>query len=361
MKLLIALYFLAASLSGQINLIVSDDCANDYCPVVAPFKLMDQGKVKILALVADSQNVQAAPRYKIYRTSYFRPTIPVFANQQNTPNNSICTAQGCNGGDWTSLLATFSDSGDTRANYTDCLTGLRTVLAGLSGTTKITETGFATCLVQLMQSPGDGITPLTGVQLIQSKVSELDVCCGVNPAGNEYNFQCDYPDWSYLFANWTTQNGYPPIWMFSFDDADGTNWGPPGYALNTVNSELKTFQNILGGVNQRPIWDEAVVFLAYCGLSCGGVTYWADAGNGTQVVNSAASTPISGQPAGYNSWSTATASGHHYVTNVASALVLSNLFDGFAYGFGFAALTPGASTGTYIQGASAVSGGVNIQ
>ena len=367
MKVFAFLVFAGLAL-GQVNIIVDDDCSSDYCPVVAPFKLWDQGKVNIIAIVTDTNNNYAAPVYRSHSIFYKRPTVPIYANLSGTPSNSQCSANNCNGSSsqltsWATLVSIF-DPGDVSTNYTPCLTGLRTQLAALVSAGKQTvysATGFGTCLYQLMTSSADGISSLTGAQLIQQGVSKMVVCCGNYPNGiDPWNFYNDAADWSYIFANWTTQNGYPPIWMFSDQDATGTNFGPPSYAINTVNVELKQFQLLEFG-NQREIWDEATVFLGYCGLSCDGVTYWADAGNGTMNVNSATNTPVNGNPLGYDSWSTATASGHHYVTNVASTTALSHLFDGYAYGFGFAALPPGANIGGYVSGAVTVSGAAGLQ
>lgn len=345
MRIALALLLFAGSLSAQVNIILDDDCATDYCPVVAAFKLMDQGKINLMALIADSQNTLSAPAMKAHAVYYGRPNLPVYANQQNTPGNSFCITNNCNGfSGWTTPFIAEFRAGDTRANYTDCLTGYRTILAAAANSSiVIVNAGFATCLMQLMQSPADGISSLTGAQLIQQKVSKLVGCCGINPSGFEFNFNQDYPSWSYLFANWTSQNGYPPIWLFSYGDGLTPQFGPPAYASNTINTVSAMFGFL--GTTQKSIWDEGTVFLGYCGLTCGGVTYWADAGNGTMVVNSAANTPINGQAAGYNSWSTGTASGQHYVTNVASDAQLSHLFDGYAYGFGLAGLAPLVSLG----------------
>src|ERR1700722_173604 len=354
--LLSALLF-ATACTAQVNIVLDDDCATDYCPAPPVFKLVDQGKINLLGLVVSSQNIYAAPVYHVLETYYQHSSVPVYANQQNTPSNANCT-NVCNGPGWLQGYVATYDTGDTRANYTDCVTGYRTILAtAASSSIVVVNTGFATCLYQLMLSGADGISSLTGVQLIQQKVMKLVACCGVNPTGVEWNFSNDYPSWSYLFANWTSQNGYPPIWLFSTGDASGTNFGPTPVskgAVSTVNRELAMFVAL--ATNQRPIWDEATVFLAYCELACGGVTYWADAGNGTMIVNSAANTPIGGQQAGYNSWSTGTASGHHYVTDVASAGTLNNLFDGYVYGFGFAALGPLVGTGSAVLGNISVQG-----
>lgn len=364
MKKILLLLAFAGHLQAQVNVIVDDDAGADYAPTVAAFKLWDQGKIKLLAYMTDSNNNFSAPAIKAHAIYYRHPTLPIYANQQNTPNNAQCNNNNCNGtAGWTTPFVAQFNPGDVKANYTDCVTGYRTILArliGLGQKTNIAATGFSTCLYQTMLSLADGISPLTGAQLLQQGVGALYACCGVNPAGTEFNFFYDYPSWSYLFSNWTTANGYPPIWLFSDQDATGTNFGPPAYANAAVNTELAMF-NFLGAGPQRPIWDEAVVFMAYCGLACDGVTYWVDDGNGCMSVNSATGVPIPTQPPGWNNWDSGTPCGHHYVSNVASTTVLSRLFDGYTYGFGFAALPPLVGTGVGTFGPVSIKGTVTVK
>lgn len=342
----LAVLLLLASLSrAQINIIYEDDCTSDAdCPLnVMPglFKMADRGEANILALIADVPNVLAAPDMKIMAAFYKRPSLLIGADQDSLPTCS----NGCSTSAWNTALVAQYDAGDTRANYADCLTVYRTSLAAQANSSVvIVESGTGYCLALLLASPGDGISPLTGAQLCQQKISKLVVMGGDYPSGTEFNFQSNPSasiGFNYIFTTWTTQNGYPPLWEVSFTDGTGTNAGPPTYAISTVNP-ARWVQTHSGGSNQRPIWDALAILFGIRGLSFGGTTYFTDSGNGTNTVN--AST-------GANSWSSGTASGQHFLINSASTTVLSQVFDGFSYGFGFAALPPGAGLGVYVQGA----------
>lgn len=340
--------------AATVPVIFDDDNTSDpdgaLATLPALFKLADQGEIKILGIMADTANTQAAAGMCVFASYYLRAVISgghcssgglIISAYQG----SLSCSNGCNTSSWLGALVTQFDPGDTRTNYPDCITGYRTMLAANSGVT-IIETGMMTCLNGLLTSAADGISPLTGAQLIKNQVSKVVILGGVNPSGSEFNLQADPADASNFFATVTSQNGYPPVWMVSFGNGTGTNAGPPQYGITTVNPAY--FVANQSSTSQRPIWDSLAVLYAARGLSFGGTTYFSDAGNGTQTVN--AST-------GANSWSTGTASGQHYLNNVAATSVLSNIFDGFAYGFGFAALGPGVSTGSYLHGTVSTTAG----
>lgn len=351
-KALLLCYLLVGTLqSAPVNIIYDDDCQGDedaaLLTLPAIFKLMDQGALNVIGMVADSANSFSAPVMKIFATYYGRPGMTIGAYQ----GANLPCSNGCNGSVWTGPLVTQYNPGDTRSNYPDCVTTYRTLLSTQSAASvAIVETGFMTCLNGLLQSPADGISSLTGAQMMQQKVSFFVIMGGVNPSGTEFNFQSDPSDTSAFFSTVTSQNGYPPVYGIAVGNGTGTNAGPPTYAVTTVNP-ARFVQN-QSSTNQRPIWDGLAVLYAARGLSSGGTTYFSDGGNGTQTVN--AST-------GANAWSTGTASGQHYLNNVASTTILSNIFDGFAYGFGFSALPPGVSTGAYVQGGVKVNGGVTLK
>jgi len=113
----------AALMQAQIGLIVDDDCSTDYCPAPTQFKLMDLGEAKVLAVIADSSADYAAPVMRI-NAEYYHYAVPVYANQQDTPNNLNCTSKACNGPNTAGQERWLGfRPGDTKANYTDCVTG----------------------------------------------------------------------------------------------------------------------------------------------------------------------------------------------------------------------------------------------
>jgi hypothetical protein len=167
------------------------------------------------------------------------------------------------------------------------------------------------------------------------------LCCGFNPTGTEFNYASDVTDSGPFFAAWTTGNGYPPIWQIDAATGNGIRAGPAHYALATVNP-VYYVENITGNL-QRGTWDSICMLWAAWGMvnPKNGMTLWTDGGNGTQSVNSST---------GVNTWSTATASGHHYLSLAATIDQVEQIFDSYAHGFGFISQPAGASTGSYVHG-----------
>jgi hypothetical protein len=188
--------------------------------------------------------------------------------------------------------------GDIDTNYPGCVTIYRTTLAAAPDhSVKIASTGFLTCIDALMQSPADGISSLAGPQLIQAKVIELDVMGGSYPSGSEFNLTQDSVSSSYVSANWTSENGYPPIYFSGFNSgAASVSTGiPSSYPTTDPSAFVGSLTSFA-----RPSWDALTLYQAiygYSGLS-------AVSADGTNTVNST----------GVNTFSTSTASGHFYLT-----------------------------------------------
>ena len=115
----------------------------------------------------------------------------------------------------------------------------------------------------------------------------------------------DPTDAAYVFNNWTSQNGYSPIYLTGGTSIILSTGYPP--TMPTTNPGV--FAVGFGHAPAAISWDmqaeEQAVFTT---------VGWTLSANGTNVVNSATDTPTVGQPGGYNVWSSATASGHYVVT-----------------------------------------------
>jgi hypothetical protein len=165
-------------------------------------------------------------------------------------------------------------------------------------------TGFLSCIDALMTSSADAISSLTGAQLIQAKVMELDVLGGYEPStgSNEFNFQNDAVSAQDVMANWTSGDGYPPIYF------SGVNSGATSVVSGVPSSYSSTDPSgYVGGLTTytRPSWDALTLYEAIYGVT----SLWSVSANGTNTITS-----TSGETAGTNSFSTSTASGHYYST-----------------------------------------------
>lgn len=348
MKLLAIFLISLSTWAAAVPVLYSDDCAGDVdCAVSASTinKLADTGVINLVAMTADSANDQAAPSLFIFERYYNRASLNIGAYQ-----GSISCSNSCSNSSWTAGLVTQYNAGDTRANYEDCTTTWRRAVAGNPGIVLIMS-GYAPCVTAFLASGADSVSPLTGQQLAKANVAKLVILGGVNPSGSEFNFQSTPQEWHDLFILWTSQNGYPPIWMVDFNDGNITNAGPSHFTVDTINPMLYAY-DIAGFGTTRPVWDSLTILLGAYGLSLGSTTMFADAGNGTQSVDATT---------GANSWSTGTASGQHYVTNVASAAFFAGLLDGVTHPFGYPVLPIGANIGTAVFNDISINGGTLFQ
>jgi hypothetical protein len=320
----------AQTAAGPQRVIYDDDCSQDNdCVATLPilFQLASRGEIQILAMVADSANPLSAPVFRVFARQAGRAEMPIGANQGSDPATPLCAVGKCNESDWTEKLIERFDPRDTRARYPDCVTVYRKALAGQpEHSVSIVETGFATCLNQLLVSAPDAISPLTGAALLKRTVKMLSIMGGRYPAGTEWNFRSDAEGYGVLFATWTAQNGFPPVYLNGFANGEHVLAGPPASAQATVDPTAYGMQ--LCGVKQRPMWDVLSALYAAWGLTYKGTTYFTLSKPGTVTVD-----PKTGE----DTWSEAMDSGHFVLTNAASDEAFSALLDGYAHDTGFLA------------------------
>lgn len=297
-----------------VNVIIDDDCASDVdCNfmVSAVHHWIDTGQANVLAFIADSGTTFSAPIYKLYENYWGHPA-PLIGTY--TGSNVLAAGQTST---WGANLVTQFDAGDTSSNYASCATTYRTALAGAQNSSvRISVSGFLGCIAQLMASPADGISTLTGAQLIQAKVAALYVQGGDTPSSTtSFNMINDAVDASYVFANWTSQNGYPPIYISGDSQGLLLSVGRPLWFTNTDPSIYVSVT--LGQAGIRPGWDILTAYQSIFGTS----TFTLSA-NGTNTVNSGT---------GATAWSSGTASGHYFVTLTSSAATYNAILDGRSF------------------------------
>jgi hypothetical protein len=119
-----------------------------------------------------------------------------------------------------------------RGNYIDDVTGYRTVLAA-AGANSITICliGAPTAFARFLASPADGISTLTGQQLLAAKVAKLVVMGGnFSVATAEYNAGRDI-DATLLVSQVTSV----PVYWTDFNQGETVLSGPPGFTDPTVD------------------------------------------------------------------------------------------------------------------------------
>jgi hypothetical protein len=327
---LLVLLGVVGTAAAQQRLIYDDDCSQDVdCVATLPIvhALEDRGEIKIRALVADSANPMTAPVMRLFANYAGHKEMVIGANQSDDPATALCSKNACNTGVWADKLVERFDAGDTRANYPDCVTVYRRALAEApKQSVAIAVTGFATCLNQLLASRADGVSQLTGAELVKQKVKLLSVMGGRYPTGNEWNFQSDAPGFHRLFVEWTRQHGYPPVYLNGFENGEHVMAGAPAKASPLVNPTRYGLQ--LAGYDQRPMWDMLSVLFAARGSSFGGTKYFTVSKGGTVTVDGVTGDDV---------WGAGVDSGHYVLTNAATAETFSAMLDGFAHQGGFLA------------------------
>lgn len=338
-KLLPLCCFAIAAIIGpcawaQQRIILDDDCSSDVdCVATLPilFQLEGRGEIRILAMISDSANPLSASVLRIFAKYEGHPETPIGANQSDDPGTPFCAKTGCSDSPWVDKLVGRFDAGDTRKGFPDCVETYRKALADQpEHSVDLVDTGFATCLIRLLASPPDAVSPLSGAALIKRNVKLLSVMGGRYPSGAEWNFESDSPEYAALFSQWTKQNGFPPVYLNGFANGQHVMAGTPASASPATNPTAYGLQ--LSGKPQRPMWDILSVLFAARGTTYADTTYFSVSEPGTLVVD---------PETGTDNWSDAIDSGHYVLTNAASAETFSALFDGYAHETGFLANKPG--------------------
>ncbi len=348
-KFSLLLVFLYTSFAwAQTSMIYDDDGPVMDVGAVTNFgvfyKMVDHGWIRPLATIADSSNTLSAPGIYALALYYHHTEIPIGANQQNTPDSALCAKLSCNGSKWNKTWVAKFDlkAGDTRTNYHDCGQLYRQILASQPDrSVVIVETGFATCLMQVLKSPADSSSPLTGAQLMKKKVKELVIMGGDYPTGAEWNFRSDAADYSALFLTWTLQNGYAPIYLVGWSLGNIACSGAPAEAskdINPIRNAVSLAAQADAGCvtgEQRPVWDQFAIMYGAWGARHAGTAYFTLSASGTNTVNA---------QDGTNSWSSAKKSGHYYLIAKSSPEVFASFLDGYTHK-GLLAESPSSAPG----------------
>lgn len=206
--------------------------------------LHNNGSINLLAVIISSKNVWSAPCAKALNTYLGNSNILVGALQGNGPGG------GSDISPYTSnIVQLFGTPGDTRTNYTDATTLYRTVLSTNTNVV-IIATGFYGPLKNLLSSAADGISSLTGSQLVSSNVSRLVSVAGnyPHPASAEYNFNIDASGANNVFLNWPTPIVCVPITL-----GDTVFTGPSTTNGASTNPVKYAYQYL---TNPRQAWGQ---------------------------------------------------------------------------------------------------------
>lgn len=202
--------------SRPVPLIFDTDIGNDCDDVLALGMIhafQSRGECQLLAVTITKDHELAAAFTDAVNTFYGRGEIPI-----GVCSSGVTDQQGKFNG-----LAAQKDGGKLRfphdlrsgqdaPNAVDVLR--KTLAAAEDGSVVIAQVGFSTNLANLLQSPADKHSRLTGVDLVRKKVRLLSIMAGAfrqirNNKGElydhrEYNIVKDIPAAKRLVADWPT-------------------------------------------------------------------------------------------------------------------------------------------------------------
>lgn len=148
---------------------------------------------------------------------------------------------------------------DPERVYRNAVVEYRTALAESDGNVDLVVTGFLNNIQELMNSPADAISPLTGSELITYKVRFMYLMGGQYPSGIEHNFA--HSAIARAAANDVVANFPRPILYSGYEVGASVVSG--GNLAGTQASDILA-QAMLdhGSASGRPSWDPMTTLLA---------------------------------------------------------------------------------------------------
>lgn len=247
-----------------LHVILDTDIATDYDDVGAMTLLhyyADEGKVKILATIANTKYPRVAAVLSVLNTYFNMPDIPI----------GVPTGVASTDPDWQKWSDTITAKypHKIRANNEamDAVKLYRKILSQQpDNSVTLVTIGFYNNIAGLLQSGPDEYSPLTGQQLADKKIIRMVSMAGKFPAGDEYNMETFAAASIYVFNHWTK-----PVIFSGFEIGEQIHTGIPLVHNDKItNDPVKDVFRISipqakEDVNGRMSWDETAVFVAVNG------------------------------------------------------------------------------------------------
>lgn len=220
--------FLTGNTQGPVKVILDTDMGPDYDDVGAIavlHALADKGEAEILATMSCNHHYLTGPTIQLLNTYFKRPGIPVgvprlLAVSMGAPQK------------WPQLLMNrYPHRYNSNDELPDAIQLYRELLAKAEDSSiTIIAIGFLTNLSDLLNSPADKISSMTGTALVKKKVKKLVSMAGRFPVGREYNVYKDVLSASQVINHWPT-----PIYFSGWEIGNEIRTG-----LNVIrNAQLK--------------------------------------------------------------------------------------------------------------------------
>jgi inosine-uridine nucleoside N-ribohydrolase len=271
MKYLSFLILLTCSFTGfaqkPVPIIFDTDIAPDFDDVGAVAMLhafQDQGEAKILAMISCNAFETTIPTLSVLNTYFKHPEIPLGIVKGNFPNKD-CKEQWAQ-----AILLRYPHSINFNEKAVEAVELYRKILAAQpDNSVTIISVGFFTNLSNLLASPKDKYSSMTGKVLIAKKVKQLvSMAAGVGKDGKgfrEFNVLVDASATKKVFSEWPT-----PILISGFEIGEKVITGAPLTANENIQkSPVKDAYSIALAANKSPegrnSWDQTAVLVAIKG------------------------------------------------------------------------------------------------
>lgn len=232
-----------------------DSDIDDVTAIALAINMAETAGLELSYIVVGSRNDYAAHCARVLLDAAGYTGTPV--GQIQTPVEANSTSL------YTQPVAELAAPVTLRSGYPSAATVMRTALAGMpDGSHKIISMGCLTEVDALLRSPADGISALTGSQLIAAKVISIDAMGGRFPTSGltESNVQGDEPSANYVAANTPV-----PIYWATYGAGNDVTHALPVTGYSSVNPFKVAWQAY--GVSSRPSWDLVSVIHAIAGTA----------------------------------------------------------------------------------------------
>ncbi|HWB87505.1 MAG TPA: nucleoside hydrolase [Bryobacteraceae bacterium] len=207
--LLIVVIVSRIALGAPVRLVFDTDMGNDIDDGIALAMLHafeSRGEVKLLAITVTKDNPEAASFIDLVDTFYGHGSIPVgVVKGGKTPNASKILSAAVEKKTAAGRFVYPRHIQDGR-EAPDATVLLRRILSSEPDDSVVfVQVGFSTNLARLLDSEPDGISPLSGKELVARKARLLSIMAGHYPTGDpEYNVKTDLPASRKVFGEWPT-------------------------------------------------------------------------------------------------------------------------------------------------------------
>ncbi len=266
---MVAVLSTATHAQRPIPVIFDTDIAPDYDDVGAMAMLhafADAGDAKILATISCNAFETTGPTLSLLNTYFKRPDIPIGIVKSKLPD------QDCKQLWAQAIVKDYPHSLKSNEEATEAVELYRKILSTQPDkSVTIISVGFFTNLANLLDSPKDKYSPLTGKELVSKKVKQLvSMAAGIGSDGvsrHEFNVYTDAISARKVFAEWPT-----PLLISGFEIGEKVLTGSTLIKNESIQkSPVKdAYQVALAADNNtlgRNSWDQTAVLVGIKGYA----------------------------------------------------------------------------------------------